>query len=133
MTERHQKSNIMLYAVTTSKKGSKNISNIQYCNFKGNMVKPQQIWWMLQLLQSRYNRKIVLIKLVKLLTLLLNSPEMEFLNINITKDLSLLLNAIHSPFYWRILKKTKLVFGLKNPLKKSVKQENSSIFMNCIL
>ncbi len=27
-------------------------------------------------------------------------------NINLTKDSSLLLHAIHSPFYWRILKKT---------------------------
>ncbi len=58
---------------------------------------------------------------------------MEFLNINITKYLSLLPNAIHSPFYWRILKKTKLVLGLKNLLKKFAKQENSSIFMNSIL
>jgi hypothetical protein len=29
-------------------------------------------------------------------------PEMEFLDIILTKDLSLLLNAIHNPFYWRI-------------------------------
>jgi hypothetical protein len=36
-------------------------------------------------------------------------PEMEFLDINITKDSSLLLHAtysIHSLSYWRILKKT---------------------------
>jgi hypothetical protein len=33
-------------------------------------------------------------------------PEMEFLDTNFTKDSSLLLDAFHSPFYWRILKKT---------------------------
>jgi hypothetical protein len=27
-------------------------------------------------------------------------PEMEFLDISLTKDKSLLLHAIHSPFYW---------------------------------
>jgi hypothetical protein len=43
---------------------------------------------------------------------------MEFLDINFTKDSSLLLHAIHSPFYWRILKKTILFSGLKNPYKK---------------
>jgi hypothetical protein len=31
---------------------------------------------------------------------------MEFLDINLTKDLSLLLHGIHSPFYWQILHKT---------------------------
>ncbi len=47
---------------------------------------------------------------------------------------SLLLHAIHSPFYWRILKKTvysTLVLIILT--KKSVKQENSSLFMNSIL
>jgi hypothetical protein len=39
--------------------------------------------------------------------------EMEFLDINLTKDSSLLLHAIHSPFYWRILKKTILLSGFK--------------------
>jgi hypothetical protein len=43
---------------------------------------------------------------------------MEFLDINLTKDWSLLLQAIHSPFYWRILKKTILFFGFKNPYEK---------------
>jgi hypothetical protein len=33
---------------------------------------------------------------------------MEFLNISLTKDSSILLHAVHSPFYyWGILKKTK--------------------------
>jgi hypothetical protein len=36
--------------------------------------------------------------------------EMEFSDIILTKGLSLLLNAIHSPYYWRILKKIKLFF-----------------------
>ena len=39
---------------------------------------------------------------------LVGGLEMEFLDINSTKDSSLLLYAIHSPFYWRILKKTIL-------------------------
>ncbi len=51
-------------------------------------------------------------------------PEMEFLDINLTIDLSLLLHAIHDPFYWRILGKTMLFSGIKNPYKKSAKQEN---------
>jgi hypothetical protein len=31
-----------------------------------------------------------------------SNREMEFLDMNLTKDSSLLLHAIHSPFYWRI-------------------------------
>jgi hypothetical protein len=34
------------------------------------------------------------------------STEMEFLDISLTKDSCLWLYAIHSPFYWRMLKKT---------------------------
>jgi hypothetical protein len=60
-------------------------------------------------------------------------PEMKLLDINLTKDSSPLLHAIHSPFSWRILKKTILFFGFKNPLKKFAKQEYSSLFMNSIL
>ncbi len=55
---------------------------------------------------------------------------MEFVDISLTKDSSLLLHAIHSPFYWRILKKTILNSGFNNPYKKSTKQENSSLLMN---
>jgi hypothetical protein len=33
-------------------------------------------------------------------------PDPEFSDFNLTKDSSLLLHAIHSPFYWRIFKKT---------------------------
>ncbi len=58
---------------------------------------------------------------------------MEFSDINLTKDSSLLLHAIHSPFYWRILKKTILFFGFKNTNKQSVRQENLSLSMNSIL
>jgi hypothetical protein len=36
--------------------------------------------------------------------------ELEFLDIDLTKDSNLLLHAIHGPFYWRILKKTILWF-----------------------
>jgi hypothetical protein len=42
---------------------------------------------------------------------------MEFLDIDLTKDSSLFLHGIHSLFYWRILKKTRLFFGFKNPEK----------------
>jgi hypothetical protein len=38
--------------------------------------------------------------------------EMEFLDTNLTKDLSLWLHAIFTvPFYWRILQKTTLYSG----------------------
>jgi hypothetical protein len=43
-------------------------------------------------------------------------PEMEFLDINLTKDASPFLHAVHCPYYWRIGK--KLFFGFKNPYKK---------------
>jgi hypothetical protein len=56
--------------------------------------------------------------------------KMEFLAINLTKNSSLLLHANHRPFFWRILNTTIIVF--KNPYKKSVKQENSSLSMNSI-
>jgi hypothetical protein len=52
------------------------------------------------------------------------------LDIGLTKDSSLWLHAIHSPFYWRILKKTilpSLVF--KIPPNKSAKQGNFSLFL----
>jgi hypothetical protein len=38
-------------------------------------------------------------------------PEMEFLVINLTENLSLMLHTIHSLFYWGILQKTILYFG----------------------
>ncbi len=38
---------------------------------------------------------------------------MEFLDANLTKELSLLLHAIHSSLYWRILKKIILFSGIK--------------------
>ncbi len=43
---------------------------------------------------------------------------MEFLDISLAKYSCLLLHAIHNPFYWQILKKTKLFSGFKNPYKK---------------
>ncbi len=43
---------------------------------------------------------------------------MEFLGINLTKESSLSLYAIHSPFDWRILKKTIPYSGFKNLYKK---------------
>ncbi len=58
---------------------------------------------------------------------------MDFLDISLAKYSSLLLHAIHNPFFWQILKKTKLFSGFKNPYKKSAKQENSSLFTKSIL
>jgi hypothetical protein len=55
---------------------------------------------------------------------------MEFLDISLTKDSSLLLHALQSPFYCRILKKIILFSGSKNLYTKSAKQENSILFMN---
>ncbi len=49
---------------------------------------------------------------------------MELLDINLTKDSSLLLHAIQSPFYWQIVKKTILFSTFNNPYKKSVKQKS---------
>jgi hypothetical protein len=42
---------------------------------------------------------------------------MEFMNIHLTKDSSLLL--MHSLFYWRILKKIILFSGFKNPYRQN--------------
>jgi hypothetical protein len=52
------------------------------------------------------------------LRILIQCTEMEFLGISFTKDSSLLLHAIHSHFYWQVLKKTMLFSGFKNPFKK---------------
>jgi hypothetical protein len=60
-------------------------------------------------------------------------PVMEFLDISLTKDSSLLLRAIHSSFYWQILKKTILFYGFENPFKKIREQDSSILFMNSIL
>jgi hypothetical protein len=49
--------------------------------------------------------------------------EMEFLDISLTEDSSLLLHAIHSLFTGGFLKKTGLFFGFKNTYKKIRKQE----------
>jgi hypothetical protein len=75
-------------------------------------------WCLVILIPERYSIQI--------------SPEMKFLDINLTKDSSLLLQAIHSSFYWRILKKTILYFGFNTPYKKSAKQEYSRQFMKRI-
>ncbi len=64
---------------------------------------------------------------------MLSWSEMEFLDISLQKTSSLLLHGIHSPFYWRILKKTMLYSGIKNTCKKLAKQENWSLFMNSIV
>ncbi len=60
-------------------------------------------------------------------------PEMEFWDINLTKDSGIFLHAIHSVSTGGFLKKTRLYSGFKNTCKKSAKQENSSLFTNSIL
>ncbi len=67
-----------------------------------------------------------------LLTVSNSFPEIEFLDINITKDSSLSLHAINSPFYQRNLKKTILFSGFNNPDKKISETRKSSLFMNSI-
>ncbi len=52
-------------------------------------------------------------------TTLIPSTEMDFLDINLTQDSSLLLCGIHSPFSSRILKKTILFSLQKNPQSKT--------------
>jgi hypothetical protein len=57
------------------------------------------------------------------------STEMEFLDINLTKDLSLLPNAIHSSFYLLILKKTYFSLVLKSftKIRETRKLESTGI------
>jgi len=45
-------------------------------------------------------------------------PEVEFIDINLTKDLNFLLHAIHSLFYCRILQKTIRYSFFKTTYKK---------------
>jgi hypothetical protein len=52
---------------------------------------------------------------------------------NLTKDSSIFHHAIHSVSSGGFLKKTRLYSGFKKHAKKSVKQENLSLFMNSIL
>jgi hypothetical protein len=74
----------------------------------------------LQQVQRVLGIPFILLPLFRLLLKIfsIRKPEMEFLNISLTKDAFLLLYDIHSPFYWRILKKTKLYSGFNNPFKK---------------
>ncbi len=55
-------------------------------------------------------------------------PEMEFLDNNLTKDLSILLHAIHSPFYWWILKKTRLFCAFSKSLQKNPRNKKTKFF-----
>ena len=61
------------------------------------------------------------------------NPEMEFLDINLTKVSSLLIHVIHSLSTGGLIKRIRLYSGLKNTYKKSAKQENLSLFTNIIL
>ncbi len=53
-------------------------------------------------------------------------PEIEFLDINLTKDSSLLLYAIQSPFHWRILRKPNT--GFKNTNKKNPRNKKTRVY-----
>ena len=53
--------------------------------------------------------------------------EIEFLDINLSKDSSLA-HAIHSPFYWRNLIKTMILSGFKNPYKKIRETRKTRVF-----
>ncbi len=61
------------------------------------------------------------------------NPEMEFLDINLTKVSRLLIHAIHSLSTVGFLKSIRLYSGFKKTYKKSAKQENLSLFTNIIL
>ncbi len=61
------------------------------------------------------------------------SSEKEFLDSNLRKDSSLLIYAIHSPFYSRILKKTILYSGIKNTYNKIRKTRKLESIHNSIL
>ncbi len=61
------------------------------------------------------------------------SSEIEFLDINLTKDSSLLLHAIHSPFYLANFKENPTLLWFNNPYKKIREIENLSLLMNSIL
>jgi hypothetical protein len=58
---------------------------------------------------------------------------MEFLDINLTRDWSLLLHPIHSLFYSDFKENNSFLGFFKKSLQKSAKQENSRLFMNNIL
>jgi hypothetical protein len=60
--------------------------------------------------------------------------EMEFWDVNLTKDSSLLHHATHSLSTGAFSKKTRLYSGFKNTYKKIRKKtRNSSLFMNSIM
>ncbi len=60
------------------------------------------------------------------LIVLRGSPEIEFLNISLTKDSSLLLHAIHLSFYWLIYSSVVLNILTKNSRNKKTKQKLES-------
>ncbi len=53
---------------------------------------------------------------------------MEILDINLTKNSSLLLHDIYSPLFWSILKKTILLSGFNNPYKNPQKKKTRKTF-----
>ncbi len=63
----------------------------------------------------------------------MGKPKREFLDINFSKDSSLLLHDIHSLSTGGFLKKPHSTLVLKLHTKKSAKQENAGLFVNSIL
>jgi len=63
----------------------------------------------------------------------MKDPEIDFLDIDLTKYSSLLLHAIRSLSTSGFLKKTRLYSGFKIHTKKSAKQDNFSLLVNSIL
>jgi hypothetical protein len=54
---------------------------------------------------------------------------MEFSDMNLTKDSSLLLHAIHNLFYWIFfIQKTILYFGFKTPYIKNPGNKKTRVF-----
>ena len=53
---------------------------------------------------------------------------MEFLDICLTKSRVFLFHAIHSHFYWRVLKKTIFLSGFKNPYKFFLRNSKTRVF-----
>jgi hypothetical protein len=57
-------------------------------------------------------------------------PEIEFLEINLTKDSSLLLHAIHSPFTGGLKKKIILYPGFKNAVQTKIRETRKLGFIH---
>jgi hypothetical protein len=103
---------------------------------KGLLYRPARLHWLVKLITcNRFLRPLSFKNSVSGhwevgdmgSTLHLPRPDMDFLDI-FTKDSSLLLHAIHSPLFWRILKKTILFAGFKNPYIKILRNKKTGVY-----